>query len=311
MPVTIPDHSDRTVLVTGATSGLGLEATRRLAAAGAHVILAARNPDKAAETIASLRAAQPDASLSFRELDLASLASIEAFASGIEADGQGIDTLINNAGVMMPPTRHETLDGHELQWGTNLLGPYTLTARLLPTLLRSDRPRVAIQASAMGHLQSFRADDVEWRRRYIPWRAYANSKLADLLFGLRLAELSQEHGWGLRSTMAHPGYTRTGLQTAGPQMGGGNARSAAVSGLMGAISPGAMPVEWGVEPILLAAASDDAPQAAYYGPRGGFGMNGPGGIIKLPRTARNPGLPARVVALAEEATGLSLGATRK
>lgn len=308
MPLILPDHSGRTVLITGSTSGLGLEAARRFADVGAHVILAARNPDKAAQTMSQLRADQPDASLSFREVDLGSRASIEAFARQIETDGQPVDTLINNAGVMMPPARLQTPDGHELQWGTNFLGPYRLTALLLPTLLRSDRPRVATQASFMGHLLRFNNKDPEWTRRYVPWRAYSNSKLADLGLALRLAELSQEHGWGLRSTAAHPGFTSTGLMTAGPMMRGddGKERGGLTSAALHGATPGAMPVELGVEAILLAAGSESAPQAAYFGPTKRWGMGGPGGIVKLPRVARGTEFPAHVEAAAERSTGVRL-----
>ncbi|RKW70394.1 SDR family NAD(P)-dependent oxidoreductase [Galactobacter caseinivorans] len=308
MPLILPDHSGRTVLITGPTSGLGQEAARRFAEVGAHVILAARNPEKAAQTMDRLRADQPDAQLSFRAVDLGSRASIEAFSRQIEADGQSVDTLINNAGVMMPPTRFETEDGHELQWGTNFLGAYLLTAGLLPTLLRSDRPRVATQASFMGHLLRFNDQDPESERRYVPWRAYSNSKLADLGLALRLAELSQEHGWGLRSTAAHPGFTSTGLMTAGPQMRGndGKERGGATNAALHSAAPGAMPVELGVEAILLAAGAESAPQAAYFGPSKRFGTAGPGGIVKLPRVARGRDFPAQVEAAAERSTGVWL-----
>lgn len=308
MPLVLPDHSGRTVLITGSTSGLGLEAARRFAEVGAHVILAARNPEKAAQTMAQLREDQPDAELNFREVDLASRASIDAFARRIETDGQQVDTLINNAGVMMPPTRFETPDGHELQWGTNFLGPYLLTAELLPTLLQSDRPRVATQASFMGHLLRFNDTDPEWTHRYVPWRAYSNSKLADLGLALRLAELSQEHGWGLRSTAAHPGFTSTGLMTAGPLMRSkdGKEHGALANFALHGATPGAMPVQLGVESILLAAGSDSAPQASYFGPTRRFGMGGAGGIVKLPRAARGAEFPARVEAAGERSTGVWL-----
>ncbi len=155
-----------------------------------------------------------------RRLDLADLASVHAFADGILiADGRPIDVLINNAGVMAVPQRMTTADGFELQFGSNFLGPFALTNLLLPLLLSSESPRVTTMASGAANFGRINFRDLQSAESYSPAKAYAQSKLADLLLGVHLARVADERGWNLLSTIAHPGYTRTNLQTAGPNLG--------------------------------------------------------------------------------------------
>jgi NAD(P)-dependent dehydrogenase (short-subunit alcohol dehydrogenase family) len=148
----VPDQTGRTIVVTGANSGTGREAAKRLTAAGAHVILAVRNPEKGAEALVEILGTRPDARAEVRVVDLADLASVRAFAAGLGRDLDRLDTLVNNAGVMVPPRRHETADGHELQWGTNFLGHFALTNLLLPLLLAAPAPRVATMSSGAANL---------------------------------------------------------------------------------------------------------------------------------------------------------------
>ncbi|WP_316316586.1 SDR family NAD(P)-dependent oxidoreductase, partial [Clavibacter michiganensis] len=149
---------------------------------------------------AEIRSAHPGADVEVRELDLADLASVHRFVDEIVADDRPLDVLVNNAGVMAPPKRFETADGFELQFGTNFLGPFALTNLLLPTLLRAPSPRVATMSSLAAVFGSIRFEDLQWERGYNGWRAYAQSKLADLLLALHLHRLTVEHDWPLVST---------------------------------------------------------------------------------------------------------------
>jgi NAD(P)-dependent dehydrogenase (short-subunit alcohol dehydrogenase family) len=215
----IPDQTGKLVVVTGANSGTGREAARRLAGAGADVVMAVRTVAKGERARDEILAAQPGARLEVRRIDLADLASVAEFADGLIADGRPVDVLINNAGVMAPPTRMTTADGFELQFGSNFLGPFALTVRLLPLLLAAPQARVATMSSGTASYGRIRFDDLQWQRRYRPNFSYAQSKLADLLLTEQLAVIGRQHGWNLISTAAHPGFTRTNLQTAGASLG--------------------------------------------------------------------------------------------
>jgi NAD(P)-dependent dehydrogenase (short-subunit alcohol dehydrogenase family) len=234
-------------------------------------------------------------------LDLADLGSVRAFAAGLVADGKPLNVLVNNAGVMIPPRRFETADGFELQFGVNFLGPFALTVLLLPRLLEAEAPRVATMSSGVAARGRIHFDDLQWTRRYRPWGAYGQSKLADMLMTRRLAALSQERGWGLLSTAAHPGFTRTNLQVSGPNLGRDRPRSAAVWNIMPSQEP-----QTGAEPLLFAAADPAAGQDAYYGPGGRMGMVGPTKRVPYPPSGRDPALATRLWEVAEELTGVRL-----
>ncbi len=217
----VPDQAGKLIVVTGANSGTGKEATRRLAAAGARVVMAVRTVAKGEQARDEILARQPGAQLEVRRIDLADLGTVKEFADGLIADGTPVDMLINNAGVMAPPTRMTTVDGFELQFGSNFLGPFALTMRLLPLVLAARAPRVVTMSSGVASYGRIRFDDLEWeRRRYSPNLSYAQSKLADLMMTLHLADLAAQNGWNLMSNGAHPGFTRTNLQTAGPAWAG-------------------------------------------------------------------------------------------
>lgn len=300
----VPSQAGRRFIITGSNSGTGKEATRRLAAAGAHIVMAVRTPSKGEDARREILAESPNADLEVRQLDLADLASVHAFAASVLADRRPVDVLVNNAGVMAPPTRFTTTDGFELQLGSNFLGPFALTMLLLPRILESSKPRVATMTSGTANFGRIDFNDLQREHNYRPFTSYAQSKLADMLFSERLAMVSTERGWGLLSTMAHPGYTRTNLQSSGANLGRDGAQKPPIQRT---ILP-SQDVTQGAEPLLFAAADPAAEQGAYYGPGGTFGLVGPTKKTALPRSARRAGVPAKLWALAEQLTETSLPA---
>jgi NAD(P)-dependent dehydrogenase (short-subunit alcohol dehydrogenase family) len=305
---TVPDQTGKRIVITGANSGTGKEAARRLAAAGANVIMAVRTPAKGEAARAELLAERPGAHLEVRRVDLADLASVREFADGLLADGTPIDVLINNAGVMAPPTRMTTADGFELQFGSNYLGPFALTVWLLPLVLAAPAPRVVTMSSGLASIGRIRFDDLQWDRRYRANPAYAQSKLADLMLTEHLAVIATQRGWNLLSTAAHPGFTRTNLQTAGASLGRDKPKRTVANSIH--ILP-SQEVGPGTEPLLYAATSPDAVNGGYYGPGGRFRLVGPTTAARLPRRARDTATAARLWAEAERLTGVSLAAAEE
>jgi NAD(P)-dependent dehydrogenase (short-subunit alcohol dehydrogenase family) len=301
----VPDQSGRRAVVTGANSGTGQEATRRLAAAGAHVIMAVRTVAKGEQARDGILAEYPQAQLEVRRVDLADLASVTEFAGRLIAEGAPLDLLLNNAGVMAVPNRMTTADGFELQFGSNFLGPFALTVRLLPLLLAAPAPRVATMSSGMASIGRIHFDDLQYSRHYRAWPAYSQSKLADLMLTQHLAALAFERDWNLLSTAAHPGFTRTNLQTSGPNLGRDQARWSPLQLGTRFLS---QEVQTGAEPLLYAATSPDAVNGAYYGPGGRGGLVGPTVLARPPRRARDAATAARLWAEAERLTGVSLSA---
>lgn len=216
---TVPDLSGKLAIITGANSGLGFGLARRLSAAGADVIMAIRNRAKGEAAVEEIRTAVPDAKLTIKALDLSSLASVAALGEQLMADGRPIDLLINNAGVMTPPERVTTADGFELQFGSNHLGHFALTAHLLPLLRAAQRARVVSLSSLAARRGRIHFDDLQFERSYAPMTAYGQSKLAVLMFARELDRRSRAAGWGIISNAAHPGLTKTNLQIAGPSHG--------------------------------------------------------------------------------------------
>lgn len=295
----VPPQAGKRFIVTGANSGTGKEATRRLAHAGADVVMAVRSLDKGEQARADILRENPTARLHLAHLDLADLSSVHSFADQV-ADGQPLHALINNAGVMIPPKRMTIIDGFELQFGANYLGPFALTNLLLPALLRTPGARVATMSSGAANFGHIDFDDLQWtNRRYTPSGAYCQSKLADLLLSLHLATLAETHGWDLLSVGAHPGCTRTNLQTAGRNLTRDPSRQLRPSTFTP--FPSQAP-ESGAEPLLHAATSPDAQQGAYYGPSRYLGSTGPTRKARIPRSARTPGQAERLWSVAETLT---------
>jgi len=294
---TVHNQTGRRFVITGSNSGTGKEAAKRIAGAGGSVVMAVRTPEKGEAAREEIRRQYPQADIEVRKVDLADLASVHSFASELIDEGKPIDVLVNNAGVMAPPKRMTTIDGYELQFGSNYLGPFALTNLLLPRILESSSPRVATMSSIAASFGKIHFDDLQWTSGYRPMLAYGQSKLADMLLGMRLAELSKERGWKLLSTIAHPGFTRTNLQTAGANLG----RATPKAQNNRPIIP-SQDVEQGVEPLLFAAADPGAQQGAYYGPSRFGGIVGPTKRASLARSSRGTDLPASLWAVAEELT---------
>lgn len=207
----IPDQSGRVAVVTGANSGLGLVTTRALASKGAHVVMACRNTEKAESAKAVVIHEHPGSSLEVSELDLASQASIRAFALRVGGEHGRIDLLFNNAGVMAPP-RSETADGFELQFGTNHLGHFALTGLLLPRLRAAPAPRIVTTTSFGRYTGKLDFDDLNRRDSYSRYDAYGQSKLANLMFAVELQERFEGAGLDALALGAHPGFCHTNLQ---------------------------------------------------------------------------------------------------
>jgi NAD(P)-dependent dehydrogenase (short-subunit alcohol dehydrogenase family) len=297
----IPSQGGRTAVVTG-TGGLGYETALGLAQAGGAVILAGRNPAKGAASVARIKAAVPSASIVFEQLDLASLASVAAFADRIGARRESLDILVNNAGVMRPTTRLATEDGFELQFGTNYLGHFALTGRLLPLLRRGRSPRVVNLSSIAHRGAAIRSHDLQWQRGYRPWPAYGQSKLAMLMFALELQRRSDAAGWGLMSNAAHPGFARTDLIANGP----GTSRG------MVLLSRAVMPLlsqsaAAGALPTLFAATSPDAVGGGYYGPAGFRELKGPVKPAEIMPQAQDRNAAARLWEESVRLTGVPFG----
>ncbi|KAA1015108.1 SDR family NAD(P)-dependent oxidoreductase [Paraburkholderia panacisoli] len=295
----IPRQTGRLAVITGATGGLGLETALALAGAGADVVLTGRSAQKGAAALAAIRARHPAASVRYEHLDLASLASVREFAGQFAQGHAALDLLINNAGVMMPPTRQTTSDGFELQFGTNYLGQFALTERLLPLLRAARQPRV-VNLGSIAHKNgaAIHFDDLQWQRSYKPWSAYGQSKLAMLVFALELQRRSEANGWGLLSNAAHPGYARTDLIANGP----------GADGLLHALNRRTLEpllsqsAADGALPTLFAAAAPHAKPAGYYGPTGFFELKGPPGEAQIARPARDQAVATRLWEISEALT---------
>ena len=261
----IPDQTGRTILVTGANSGLGLRTSEALAAKGAAVLMACRNQAKAASALEIVKAAATGPAPEVVALDLADQSSVQRAAEEVDAKVERLDTLINNAGVMALPKR-TTADGFEMQLGTNHLGHFALTGRLMGALDRSDSPRV-VTVSSNGHrMGKMKWDDLMWESgRYSKWLAYGRTKLANLLFAYELDRRARAAGKPLLSTAAHPGYANTNLSSQGPEMSGRKAFLTLVHGFEGMLAQSDLQ---GALPQLYAATMPDVAGGSFYGPDG-------------------------------------------
>ena len=293
--VDIPDQHGRTFVVTGANSGLGFHTALELARRGAHVVMACRNVDKGREADERIRAEIPGASTELRSLDLADLDSVRAFAEGL--GDAPIDVLINNAGVMALP-RAETRQGFELQLGTNHLGHFALTGRLLPQITE----RVVTLSSNAHKMGRLNFDDLQGERRYFRWTAYGQAKLANLLFAFELQRRADQAGRDLRSVAAHPGYAATNLQLQSSQVTGNPLDRLANKAANAAL---AQPAAMGALPTLYAATVPDLPGGAYVGPDRLGGWRGHPTLTSPNGRARDPETAARLWEVSEQLTGVT------
>ncbi|HEY2152254.1 MAG TPA: oxidoreductase [Vicinamibacterales bacterium] len=293
----IPALAGTRSVVTGANSGIGWYTALELARAGSEVILAARSETKGRDAAERILREVPEARVRPAILDLASLASVRAFAALVDREPR-LDLLVNNAGVMLVPTRRTTADGFELQFGTNFLGPFVLTALLMPTLRRAAAPRVTTVSSGAANMgtRRIRFEDLQWVQDYAAWKVYCQTKLADLMFALELARRCTAAGIPLTSNAAHPGYARTNLQTSGP----GRPLNLTERVFEKLLSQDAF---HGALPTLRAATAIDAMTGGYYGPDGIFQMRGDPVPIPITKPAQDERAARQLWDAAESLTG--------
>ena len=300
----LPDLSGRTCLVTGANSGLGFQTSLELARKGARVVLACRDADKARSALESIRAAHAGAELETMALDLASLASVRDFAKAF-CEGHGeLHVLCNNAGVMALPYR-KTADGFEMQFGTNHLGHFALTGLLLEPLLATDGARVVNVSSNAHWFGKIRFEDLQWERGYRKWRAYGQSKLANLLFTYELQRRIEAKGTGAIAVASHPGYAETNLQTAGPRMQGSSAMETMWNGVTRLFAQSAA---MGALPSLYAAGSPAVKGGDYIGPDGLGGQKGHPKKVWSTARSRDLATATRLWDVSEALTGVHFDA---
>ena len=307
LTLAVPDLSGRFAVVTGANSGLGFGLAKRLAAAGADVVMAIRSRAKGEAAIAEILREVPTAKLTIRHLDLSSLKSVAALGDELAAEGRPIDILINNAGVMSPPQRQETHDGVELQFGTNHLGHFALTGHLLPLLRAAKSPRVVTVSSLAATQRQLDFDDANAQHGYKPMRSYGIAKLAQLMFAVELDRRSRLGGWGVMSNAAHPGLTKTDLLSGASYGRDKPTLQARFTQLTWRLLPFMwLEVDEGIKPTLYAAVSPDADGGQYYGPRGFYETVG-GGVTfaGVPRMARSETDMKWLWQLSEQLTGVT------
>lgn len=305
-PEDIPSQAGRRYIITGGNSGIGYHAALKLARKGADVLLACRDRNRGEAAVARLAEEAPGNRVELAILDLASLASVRQFAASELARKRPLHVLINNAGVMAPPRRIETADGFELQFGTNVLGHFALTGLLLPALTASampsgEQPRVVTIASLAHKRGRLNFEDMQ-SKSYSPWRAYQQSKLADLMFALELSRRLRAAGSPVVSIAAHPGIADTNLfkkeGVSSVEKAARNVVGHAIGIFLNTDSEGALPT-------LFAAASPDAEDGGYYGPKGFEEMRGETvGPAKIAPRAQDQAGAARLWGVCEDLTGV-------
>jgi len=296
----LPDLTDRVIVVTGANGGLGWETSRSLARHGAHVIMACRSTEKAAEAARRIEDENVPGRVEPWALDLASLRSIETFAERLTAQHDELHALCNNAGVMALP-RRVTADGFEMQLGTNHLGHYALTGRLLPLLLAAEGSRVVTVTSMVHRMGRIDFDDLQGERSYGKWAAYGASKLANLLFTYELHRRLAAAKVETIAVACHPGYSNTNLQTEAARMTG-----SAIAGRLMAVATrvAAQSAEMGALPSLYALAAEDVQGGDFIGPGGPMQIRGYPTKVEPSDAAKDPELATRLWAVSQQLTGV-------
>lgn len=296
----IPAQRGKTFLVTGANSGIGLEAAVVLAAKGAHVVLACRSPERASAALETLRRRAPGASAEVMALDLSSLASVRAFAEAFTAAHTRLDGLVNNAGLMALPYG-KTADGFEMQLGTNHLGHFALTGLLLPRLRETSGSRVVNVASTAHRMGRMHWDDLMGERGYDAWGWYGQSKLANLLFTYELSRRLTAAKATTTALACHPGYAATALQHKGPEMEGSKLKGLIMTVGNTVLAQGP---EMGALPTLRALTDPEAKSGEYYGPRGLFEIAGYPKKVSSTRASHDRDAQRRLWEQSETLTGV-------
>jgi len=294
----LPDLSGKTIIVTGGNSGIGYEAALEFARKRAMVVLACRSMERGRAAAAAIRAAHAGAKVGVMELDLSEIASVRAFADAFHQQHQRLDILCNNAGVMAIPHRR-TVDGFEMQFGTNHLGHFALTGLLLDLLVGTAGARVVTVSSSVQHMGWIHFDDLQCERHYSKWLAYGQSKLANLLFAFELQRRVERAGRQLVSVACSPGYAATNLQTAGAKMDGSNLKESmwSVSNRLFAVS-----AAMGALPTLYAATSPDVHGGEYIAPK--LLQRGIPGKARTTWRAHDQATAARLWEVSEQLTGV-------
>jgi NAD(P)-dependent dehydrogenase (short-subunit alcohol dehydrogenase family) len=300
----IPDQTGRTVIVTGANSGIGFESALALAGAGAQVVLACRDAARTQPAIERIRQAHPTAKVAFLPLDLASLESVAGFVATFQARYDRLDILMNNAGIMALPFG-TTPDGFERQFGTNHLGHFALTGRLLDQLTATPKARIVTVSSTVHKSGRMAFDDLQGKAHYAPWTAYAQSKLANLLFAYELDRRLKAAGHDTISVASHPGYTATNLQSVGPQMAGSRFMATlfrVTNRLM------AQTADMGALPQIRAAVDPELTGGEYLGPGGFQEIRGYPVLVTSNARSHDVEAAARLWAISEDLTGVRASA---
>lgn len=286
----IPDLSGQTVLITGANSGLGLQAAKVLSGHGAHVVMACRNEEKGRDAMDLIRAEYPKADLALMQVDLADLASVRCFADAFRERYDQLDVLFNNAGLMAPPLQR-TRDGFEIQFGTNHLAHFLLTGLLLDRLEAAGAPRIVVLSSFAHRMGDIYFDNLHAQKGYSRWKFYGQSKLANLVFALELDRRLRERDSKIKVVPVHPGYSATGLQ-----------RTVVGGGLFNALV--AQPQDKGALPGIFAATSELAESGQYYGPNGPMELRGVPAEASMRKRALDRDLAARLWSVSEQLTDI-------
>lgn len=295
----VPDQTGRRIVITGANSGIGFEATRVLARKGARVVMACRSRDRGEAAAEKLHNEEgSDLDLAVVWLDLGDLESVRSLPDRLGSDDRPIDVLVNNAGVMAIP-RLETEDGFEQQFGVNHLGHFALTGVLFDEL--APDARVVTVSSGVHERGEIHFEDLHGEESYSKWDAYAQSKLANLLFAYELDRRLEETGSDITSVGVHPGYADTRLQTRGPELSGSRVRKAAM-GLFNTVF--AQSAADGALPTLYAAAAPDVDGGEYYGPGGLLNMRGPPEQQRSSEASYDRETARRLWEVSEELTGV-------
>ena len=287
----IPNQNGKVAIVTGSSSGIGFEAARVLAEKRATVVIAVRNLDKGKAAAEKIAAEFENSDLHILELDLANLASVKEFSETFKNEYSQLDLLINNAGVMVPPYS-KTKDGFELQFGTNHLGHFALTAQLLDLLVKAENSRVVNVSSTAHRYGEIDFDDLNWEsRNYKPWTAYSDSKIANLYFTYELDRKLKETELGVIATAAHPGWTKTELQ-----------RNSGLAGFLNNFF--AQDITMGALPTLRAAFDQNATGGEYFGPNGFMEMRGFPVEVDSKDLAQDEEIAEKLWNVSEELTGV-------